>query len=292
MNYNLLEIPYNFDLELIVKLNQMVKNKQLCKDAIFCFYIPLYWEDGIGVLRKPNLDNRKQISRQDYLNHLRAINNAFPGTCQILIQNNLFLSIEQLNFYINAGVNKFCVGNYRQAKYIRKYIPNAEIIASITMGLDKEKLEKHPEYKEIFNGIVLPFKYTQLLDEIKVLPKDYFYIIIPNSDCSIYCTGIQHWRAPLSDDLNQIPVFCPKCAPKNCYIESSIQARDVSLFKPYIKILKLVDRSFPTNIILEEIYKYKDIYQTNTNEKNYNRYSEKIENYYQWLGEELKYINE
>ena len=57
----------------------------------------------------------------------------------LLQQNNFCIDNELLTYYINLGFNKFCVGSIEQAKQIKKFLPSAEVIASITMKITYEE---------------------------------------------------------------------------------------------------------------------------------------------------------
>ena len=268
------EIPYNFDLNLIIALYKLN-----ITDLFHCIYVPPYWEDYVSAKYNYihhngiNMQNNKKMTREEYEFHISYINAYFPDKLMLLLQqNNQCISNELLSYYYNLGFHKFCVGNLKQAQQIKTSYPNDEIIGSITMKIMPKDL-KDKRY-EIFDGFVLWFPYNRNLKMIQSLPKNYKYILLVNCDCSIYCQGSHHWFANHQEEqvLN-----CPK--PKTWENIIRIDPCDLSLFDPYISYFKLQGREYSTNELLKDIILY------TTNYKYLNPSFEINQNKYQTIGE-------
>jgi hypothetical protein len=112
------------------------------------------------------------------------------------------------------------------------------------MGIDGEQIKSNMEdFKKYFDGFVLPFKAIRHLEEIKKLPKNFYYILLVNAYCNSKCTGQHHWN---HDYKSNIPIKCPGILsydPKRSAIpwEQSCRIRpmDLGFFDPYIDIYKL-----------------------------------------------------
>ena len=268
------EIPYNFDLNLIIALHKLN-----IADLFHCIYIPPYWEDYVSAKYNYihhngiNMQNNKKMTREEYEFHVAYINAYFPDKLMLLLQqNNQCISNELLSYYYNLGFRKFCVGNIEQAKKIKLLYSQVEIIGSITMKIMPKDLTD--KKYNIFDGFVLWFPYNRNLKMIQSLPKNYKYILLVNCDCSIYCQGSHHWFANHQEEqlLN-----CPK--PKTWENIIRIDPCDLSLFDPYISYFKLQGREYNTNELLKDIILY-------TTDFKYLNPSFKIDqNKYQMIGE-------
>lgn len=252
------EIPYNFDKELIEHLT-MLNIKKL----IHSIYLPPFKEDYISAKhyytsskRQHNVYNTLPDTRIEYESHIQLINNNFPNTLMLLLQqNDKLMDDKLLNYYYNLGIHKFCVGSLEQAKIIRNKFPSSEIIGSITMKIMPKDLD-NPNYN-IFNGFVLWFPYNRNLPQIKLLPKQYKYILLVNCDCSIYCNGTVHWLASSLDEENNSYLYCPHYKIKRTFSNTiRINPEDLSIFEPYIAYFKLQGREFKTFDIITDICKY------------------------------------
>lgn len=96
--------------------------------------------------------------------------------------------------YIGLGFRNFCVGSLEQAKIIKNIDPNIKVVGSIAMHITAEQIEENDkEYSQYFNSFVLDFSYTKNLLKIKILPKNYEYMILANSRCNNQCDGDHHW---------------------------------------------------------------------------------------------------
>lgn len=261
---NKFEIPYNFDKQLINYLSMLqIHNK------IHSIYLPPFKDDYISAKHfhthayGQNVLNSFPLNKQEYESHINLINNYFPNTLMLLLQQNNTLIDEQLlDYYYNLGFHKFCVGSYEQAKIIRNKFPYCEIIGSITMKIMPKDLTDN-KYK-IFDGFVLWFPFNRNLPEIKKLPKNYKYTLLVNCDCSIYCDGTRHWLATSQKNDQNSGNYCPRL---HCSEEFKdiirIKAEDLILFENYISYFKLQGREYKTVDLISDICIY----------LNYNQYS-------------------
>lgn len=257
------EIPYNFDKELIEHLIMLDITEQ-----IHSIYFPPFKEDYssakqyyTNIKRQHDVYNTLPKERENYESHIKLINNYFPETAMLLLQQNNKLIDEKLldYYYYDLNIHKFCVGSLIQAEIIRKKFPLCEIIGSITMKIMPNDLQEE-KYK-VFDGFVLWFPYNRNLPQIKLLPKQYKYILLVNCDCSIYCNGTAHWLATsLEEEINSRN-YCPHATIKRTFENIiRINPEDLKLFKPYISYFKLQGREFKTFDIISDICKYTNNY--------------------------------
>lgn len=256
--YRQFEIPYNFDKNLINGLQIL----NIIPNQINCFYMPPFPEDYIGIIRRYDIiEPLYKLNRQEYESHINYINKVYPNKLQLLLQQTDEKSAinfeNKLSYYINLGFNNFCVGSIKQAEIIKKHLPNANIIGSITMNINNEKLN-NSIYMQYFNGFVLNFQFSRQLNNIKKLPKNFYYILLINAQCYNKCNGTFHWQAKYEDNFN-----CPYLEERQKFMTNClIRPMDLFIFDPYISVYKLGDRGAPTFIILHDLILY------NTNKYN------------------------
>ena len=254
INVRTFEIPYNFDKNLIDALTKIKHIQEMCHSI----YIPPYCEDYHSVKQYyDTVENgvvkmQRLITRQNYENHIEYIRQHFPNKMMLLLQQNDFvINNELLNYYINLGFTKFCVGSVEQANNIKKIMPRAEIVASITMKLSPQDLEE--KQYEVFDAIVLWFPYNRKISVIKTLPKKYRYIILVNCECNVYCEGTHHW---FTDEIKLLSLDCPKTRDNSWINTMRIYPWDLSLFEPYVSHFKIQGREYSTEYLLPIIDKY------------------------------------
>ena len=239
-------IPYNFDGKLLSGLNIL----QIQEESIACIYLPPYEFDYPSIRKNDFMPNEKE-----HFAHIDMIQNQFPNKIQLLLQqpnDNYLMTNNLLEKYLNKGITKFCVGSLNQAKEIKKILPNAEITGSITMHINKEKLEKNKEeYLQYFDFFVLDFTFNRDIDKIYNLPKDFKYILIVNTACNSNCPGDFHWFTNDYKNFN-----CPYEDKTSWWETSIINPLDLPLFDPYISSYKIVERGFYTRTILTNILLY------------------------------------
>ena len=250
------EIPYNFDQNLITGLKIIDPNGI----HIHSIYMPPFKLDYLAAknyyIAPGGLDMNQQqkFDRNEYENHVKNIEKNFPSKLMLLLQqNNILMSEDLLDYYINLGFTKFCVGSLSQAKEIRNKLPKAEIIGSITMKISLDNLLD--DQYEIFDGFVLWFPYNRDYDLISQLPKKYHYILLVNCDCNITCDGTHHWFATLEQEHHNL---CPNSLSQNFKWENIIRIRpmDLSIFDKYISYYKFQGRESLTTQILQTFCVY------------------------------------
>ncbi len=258
----LFEIPYNFDLGLLNGIQLL----HVPIDNIYCFYIPPYQEDYTSIFRGSTFLAR---NRKEYEVHISYIKELFGANkLQLLLQStntNKILPKEKLIYYFRLGFTKFCCGSIEQAKMIKEINSEAEIVGSITMKINQQKIQENfLIYKKIFDKFVLDFSYTRDIEKIKKMPTDFQYLLLVNSPCNSQCDGTHHWFAE-----DQYHITCPGKHSDISFEQSCIiNPIDLCLFDKYISIYKLQDRGWPTDIILRDLIVYSRDYKLYPNIKN------------------------
>ena len=250
------EFPYNFDKKLLYILQTFTSGND-----INCIYLPPYLKDYQTILRTAEqAEQLDKMSRQEYEDHLNFINSLFPNKIQILLQKtNIFLNAELVKYYINLGVKNFCVASIEQAKIIKQIDSTINIVGSIAMQITQEKIINNlQEFSLYFDSFVLPFSASRQLSELKKLPKNFNYILLINSLCSIKCNGKNHWNFDYKEDKE---IFCPGKLGEIPWNESAkIRPMDLGFFDPYISVYKIQDRGWPTEDILRDYVLYTSEY--------------------------------
>ena len=177
------EFPYNFDKKLLYILQTFTTG-----DDINCIYLPPYLKDYQTILRTAEqADQLDRMSRQEYEEHLNFINSLFPNKIQILLQKaDILLNAELVKYYISLGVKNFCVASIEQAKIIKQIDSTINIVGSIAMQITQEKIKNNlQEFSLYFDSFVLPFSASRKLLELKKFPRNFNYILLINSLCSM-----------------------------------------------------------------------------------------------------------
>ena len=160
-----------------------------------------------------------------------------------------------LEYYIDLGFSKFCVGSIEQAKIIKKISFAFEVIGSIVMRIEKQQITD--EHNLYFNGFVLWFPFNRNIQKIKEMPKNFRYSLLINCGCNKFCDGIHHWCTNSLEEEQTI--YCPNNDPNIEYsFKNSIRIRpqDLFLFKDDITYFKLQGRERPTFEIIQNIILY------------------------------------
>ena len=241
------EIPYNFDPKLLAGLNLL----RFYPDIISSIYLPPYELDYPSIRRNDIMPDEKEHFRQ-----LEMIQSQFPGKIRLLLQqpnDNYLMTGELLNKYLQFGITKFCVGSLNQAKEIKNILPEAEIIGSITMNINKEKIENNKiEYLQYFNSFTLNYTYNKNLTKIQQLPNYHKYTLIVNSRCSSECEGRKECFDSKYNNFK-----CPYITQNNSFKESSIISPiSLSFFDNFIYSYKIVERGDITSNILHTLIIY------------------------------------
>lgn len=246
------ELPYNFDKKLIIGYQML----GITLDDIDCIYIPPFLNDYKTISRNNTFEKSMftSLSYEEYIDHIQYINNIYPNKLQLLLQrvDGTLMPSYLIKKYIGLGIKNFCVGSIQQAEIIKTIDPNIKVVGSIAMHITKEKLEQQADiYKKYFDIFVLDFSYNKDFTKIKLLPKDFKYMLLINSRCNIFCDGDRHWWG------DGISHQCPGIAPSIPFSYSClIRPMDLQLFDPYISVYKIQDRGWPTQMILEDVSVY------------------------------------
>lgn len=245
------EIPYNFDIQLIDFL-------KIYNDInIHCIYLPPFKEHYHSAkFYCEGIPGSMPKTLEEYEKHISYINKNFPNKLMLLLQqNNILLSEELLNYYIKLGFTKFCVGSIEQANIIRQKNINYEIIGSITMKINNEKLSENDCTS--FNGFVLWFPFNRDIEAIKQLPQNFYYILLINCSCKTYCDGTHHWfvTSP-EEEIKNGTITCPQRQDLSFKTSILIPPDDLKYFDPYIKYYKIQGREYTTTKIINDIVKY------------------------------------
>lgn len=250
------ELPYNFDKDLI-KGYQMIG---IPVSSIFCIYVPPFYQDYKSILRgKPEDDIIPKLSYEVYLDHIQYINSIYPNKLQLLLQrtDGTIMPSVLIKKYIGLGFKNFCVGSLEQAKIIKEIDSSLTVVGSIAMHITYQNIIQNiSEYQKYFNSFVLDFKYNKNFLSIKLLPKNFSYILLVNSQCNIHCDGDHHWWGKSNN-------FCPGIFGRDVdfYNSCVIRPMDLDLFDPYISVYKIQDRGWDTSMILREVILYSTNYK-------------------------------
>lgn len=274
------EIPYNFDKKLIDGLQLIDPSANLYHSI----YIPPYYRDYISAKYYYNHPIGKDmkilhsLSREEYISHIDYIKNIYPNKLMLLLQQTDFiLNKNFIQYYINLGFTKFCVGSIKQAKLIKDLLPSAEITGSITMKLSYNDFVTNLDLKKYFDNFVLWFPYNRDFQLIRQLPKHFNYVLLVNCNCSIHCLGSNHWFAN-KDYEEHITLHCPKIHFNHEWSDLiKIRPMDLDLFTSNITYFKLQGREYNTEDILKDIcvysYDYSTLPNLNIAENIYNKKS-------------------
>ena len=253
------EIPYNFDKNLIDILYSLD-----FEENIDCIYTCPYWEDYPTTCRQGPVDVREKMPYEVYAEHIKYINQHFPGKLQLLLQyKDRVMDTGMILRYLDLGFTKFCVVSVEQAQIIKNICPDFEVIGSIMVKLSLDDIYLYKEkYSNLFDGFVLFFPFNRNFQSIKRLPKGFKYILLVNCYCNNTCNCEHHWY--YEENSNQ-KKYCPneKYLLKNMHIpweESSIiRPIDLDLFQDYIDVFKIQGRESLTREILSELILYQCI---------------------------------
>lgn len=179
----------------------------------------------------------------------------------LLQQNDNIMDNELLDWYINLGFKKFCVGSIQQAKVIKNISKEFEVVASITMKISPEQFKTDINLEKYFDKFVLWFPYNRDLETIKNLPKKYKYILLVNCSCNKNCDGTHHWFADKEIEDN-IKNTCPNVLFGKDYRQRIlIRPTDLPVFNHYIDCYKLQGREYKTQDIIKDIVLYSTYYK-------------------------------
>ena len=241
-----LKVPYNFDLELIDRVKEL-KDKH--PDIEYFFYLPCDPKDCYTTKRKPGLI---VPSDDEYLKHISYLNKKDFDFEVLFQQPGLILSDEVLKKYIDLDAKRFTFYEDQNAIRIKELVPSAYTAASITKVFRPEEIKNRN--LSMYDEICLFFWYNRNLDVIEQLPKKFEYSIIPNTGCKVNCSmHLIHWfnSKLLFDSISKSCIYTDES------LSSCVSLEDyINWFSKYISILKLVDRSSPSDEIIDSLVYY------------------------------------
>lgn len=262
------DIPYNFDTNLIDFLQ--IYQSSININSIYIAPFRYHYQSAKYYYSQIPLTTIRDI--KEYERHIQYIQNYFPNKLMLLLQQtNGLLSNDLLKYYIKLNISKFCVGSIEQAEQIKAILPQAEIIGSITMKIDNNKLEKN--IYNLFNGFVLWFPFNRDISAIKKLPKNFNYHLLINCTCHTCCQGTAHWLAKTEQEEKLALLNCPQNKDKSFQNIIFIPKTDLKLFEPYISCFKLQGREYQTNKIIADIVYYTSEDYSSYLPLNYNIYN-------------------
>lgn len=257
-----LEIPYNFDKQLIDFLYMLDDTGSVYHSIYCCPHKDDYISAKYYHHASYGLDMLKanDMTKQEYISHIQNIEKKFPKKLMLLLQQNDYcMPLDKLSFYLALGFTKFCVGSLEQAKQIKEINSEYEVIGSITMKVSITQLND-PEYQKYFDGFVLWFPYNRNFEILPSLPKCFEYTMLVNCDCNIKCDGTHHWFANRTTEKAKPEGFCPNSAykggPQDWNYSIRIRPVDLPAFMPYITHFKLQGREHLTRAIMMDVCTY------------------------------------
>lgn len=250
------EIPYNFDFKLIDELTPY-------KDFVDFIYMPSYYADGGNSRKDLILKQSVPSTWEEYLEHLSYIQAHF--NVGILIQENC--TIELIDKYYDLGVRIFVLNDNDLTIAAKQQYPDIRCILSITSVLSANDI-KNNDYS-MYDEIVLFFNFCRQIQLLKELPKEYKYVLIPNSHCVYNCDRASaHWKLNANTieeyDIKVNNIIKGYCSEIYREDRAFIQPQDIVYFNKYITNYKLVDRLMSTQDIIYDINRYTKQYE-NTN---------------------------
>lgn len=248
------EIPYNFDFKLIDELTPY-------KDFVDFIYMPSFYADGGNSRKDLVLKENVPMNWDEYISHIEYIqNNNF--NIGLLIQENC--TIELIDKYYNLGIKIFVLNDNELTTEAKQKYDDIKCVLSITSVLSLDDI-KNNDYS-MYDEIVLFFNFCRQIQLLKELPKEYNYVLIPNSHCVYNCDrALAHWKLN-ADTLEEYDIKVDNIIKGYCseiYREDRafIQPHDLVYFNEYITNYKLVDRLMPTEDILYDIDRYTKQYE-------------------------------
>ena len=236
----LFEVPYNFDKELLTRLEPY-------KNNIKFLFLSAFYEDWGHTRENTFLDNKIPKTREEYSEHIKSIFNA-GYEIGLLVQELTEIDETKFDYYIDLGITIFIVTNDNNAQILKNKGAKC-LIASITKALAPAEVN---EVNDIYDLIVLPFEFTrniQLFKTIKESKKDKLILLV-NSNCAYDCAvRKQHWHENKGYSFQ-----CPYM--NNQEKMSYVPGNDLHFFDPFISHYKLQGREWDTDYIVKNVESY------------------------------------
>lgn len=257
----LFEIPWNGDENLLSEIN---RSKLACK--VKFVYFPCVKDHGITARAQAQTE-----TEDDFIRIAEYIRSKGFEPC-VLMQRDF--DINHLDFYFSRGIRYFTVAEDHVAMEIKNRMPNAYLTASITKNLMPEDYVWYSENRaDLYDIFILKFNFSRSLPDIRNLPKNLKYGIMPNSLCLWNCrVYLDHWFPSKTKDPNSM--IHPHCGNLRENLDNTMVIRpdDLYLFEPYIDSYKLIDRTERTALILNNLEKYSEADITPVNDPEKEKY--------------------
>ena len=244
------EVPFNLNWDGQY-FKYLDKNKDKLK-YIDCVYMPTLELDHNT--REECL--RKPIDEDTYANYIKELK-SYDLNVSVLIQRDA--SMELIEKYINKyDIHDFTINDDELAKEIKSKYPDIKLRLSITRKVTPKELQEKDF--SMYDVICLFFWYNKHLDTIKMLPKEYKYMLICNTECLWNCKNCDtHWF-----DIKNFRRTCIQERYKNGKPQydkiAYIPPTELQLFENYIDVFKLEGREFLSHQIFKEFNKYINFY--------------------------------
>jgi len=234
------EVPYNFENDYFDKLSSL-DSKYF--DYIKFIYLPAFKEHNVQNSREEFFNCKNYNDLISYKEILKKIK-SFNIDIALLIQRGATIDIIE-KYYNEFNIKYFIINDDSLAKEIKsKYGKKIYLILSVTRILKYDDIINKD--LSMYDEIVLYFWFNKHLDYIKKLPSKYNYSILVNSECIYNCKFPKiHW-------FNKKE----QCRRYNKEYSIFIDKNDLIYFDRYINSFKLVDRTFPSQKIIDELIMY------------------------------------
>lgn len=241
-----LEIPYNFDKELVYRLREEPYISTILKRAVF-MYMPSFHEDADNTRKESSMYKLlAPQTREEYIEHVRLIQDNLHVPVAVLLQYASASILDNLSFYRDLGIRVFITGSDDIATHLKSAYQDSTVIASITKKLTFQEIMENP--LDMYDVIVLDFPFERGLNRVKQLPKTHEYsLLVNNSGCLVDCNQTEHW-------------WCGRPACQYFHKTGYGQERALSLnnadhnaFLGYVQHYKIQGRDYPTQQILDSL---------------------------------------
>lgn len=214
------------------------------------------------------LENKLPKTWKEYKQHIFNIMKIAKPS--VLFQQKVTIKI--LEKYYRIGIRIFQLTDDSTAKKFKEKYPDAEIVLSIVKNLTDEELKNNNF--DMYDKIVLPFRYCRQLQLFKELPAQNKYIIIVNSHCLYNCNRCKvHWGLT-ADSLDfyekkEKELTTGYCQQVYSEKRAFILPVDLQYFDSFVSVYKLVDRLDNTEDILDYLNRYSNPDRLKTKGKNW-----------------------
>lgn len=256
---NKFEVPYNFASDFI----PMIKANPILIPHIKFFYLPCFSnEESFCTRQALYLFGSIPNTWDKYIQHIIELQKIAPVA--LLMQNGGTMEVVQK--YYNNGVRIFILTDDKLAAEIKNHYQDVSTILSLTRILKQDDFYNLD--LSMYDEIVLWFNYCRQLQLVKELPTKYNYSMLVNAVCYYKCAKCkEHWaingntfeeaEAKTTDLLSS---YCHRPGGFHPDERICIEPADLTLFDPYVKTFKLVDRIDLSKDIIGALRNYTENY--------------------------------